>query len=68
MSQRNKIAPGDTLSLMMPGRQPAVWIAGELRDEEGNLIDSTPHPMMRYRMKLPVYAPPFSVVRRMKQK
>ena len=67
LSQRNKIAPGDTLSLMMPGRQPAFWTASELRDEEGNPIDSTPHPMMRYRMKLPVQAPPLSVVRRMKQ-
>ena len=67
LSQRNKIVPGDTLSLMMPGRQPTLWTAGELWDEEGNPIDSTPHPMMRYRMKLPVQAPPFSVVRRMKQ-
>ena len=68
LSQRNKIAPGDALSLMMPGRQPVFWTAGEMQDEAGAPIDSTPHPMMRYRMKLPVQAPPFSVVRRMKQK
>ncbi len=67
LSQRNKIAPGDALSLMMPGRQPVFWTAGEMQDEAGAPIDSTPHPMMRYRMKLPVQAPPFSVVRRMKQ-
>ena len=67
LSQRNKIAPGDALSLMMPGRQPVFWTAGEMQDEAGVPIDSTPHPMMRYRMKLPVQAPPFSVVRRMKQ-
>ena len=67
LSQRNKIAPGDALSLMMPGRQPVFWTAGEMQDETGAPIDSTPHPMMRYRMKLPVQAPPFSVVRRMKQ-
>ena len=68
LSQRNKIAPGDALSLMMSGRQPVFWTAGEMQDEAGAPIDSTPHPMMRYRMKLPVQAPPFSVVRRMKQK
>ena len=67
LSQRNRIARGDELSLMMPGRPPVRLTAGPMWDGEGTPIEATPHPMMRYRMRLPVQAPAFSVLRRMKQ-
>ena len=66
LSQRNKISQGDELSLMMPGRSPVCMTAAEMWDEEGEPIESTPHPMMRFRMRLPVEAPAFSVLRRLK--
>ena len=67
LSQRNRIFRGDELSLMMPGSEPVVMTAGEMWDEAGESIEATPHPMMRYRMKLPLKAPAFSVLRRLKQ-
>ena len=67
LSQRNKIVRGDALSLMMPGREPVCLTAGDIWNESGEDIESTPHPMMRYRMRLPVQAPDFSVLRRMKR-
>jgi len=66
LSQRNKFCRGDCMSLMMPGKKPIEFIAGEMVNDEGKPIESTPHPMMHFSMQLPVQAPPMSVLRRMK--
>lgn len=66
LTQRNKFCEGDTLSLMMPGKKPVTFTAADMHDAEGDPITSTPHPMMRFTMPLPVQAPPFSVVRKIK--
>lgn len=67
LTQRNKFSRGDTLELVMPGRLPIPFVAGELRDETGAEIDATPHPMMVFRLVLPVRAPKYALVRKPRQ-
>lgn len=66
LSQRNKVIKGDTMELLTPDGEPVRFIMGEMEDMEGNAIESTPHPMMRYRARLPRFAPPDSILRKEK--
>jgi putative protease len=66
LTQRNKFTVGDALELLMPGQLPTAFTVSALQDNEGNIIDSTPHPMMVFRMKLPAAAPQYSVVRKIR--
>ena len=65
LTQRNKIFSGDALELLLPDGAPIRFSAGELFDEEGNIIPDTRKAMMRFRMQLPVKAPECSVVRKL---
>ena len=67
LTQRNKFAVGDALELLCPGLAPLAFTAGDLRDEEGTAIPDTRRAMMRFSMKLPVQAPPLSVVRKRRE-
>lgn len=67
LTQRNKFSRGDALELLMPGSEPIPFAAAVIRNEEGLDIEATPHPMMVFQMKLPVKAPKYSVVRKMKR-
>ena len=64
LTQRNRISRGDELELLIPGRAPIPLTAGDLRDEAGAPIEAAPHPMMRFRMRLPVFAPRLSILRK----
>ena len=64
LTQRNKFSRGDTLELLRPGKAPVSFEADELFDEDGNPIESAPHPMMRFRMNLPVPAPRLAILRK----
>ncbi len=66
LTQRNKFFAGDALELLTPDDEPVAFTAADMRNSEGAVIESTPHPMMEIRMKLPIKAPQYSVVRRMK--
>ncbi len=65
LTQRNKIACGDRLELLLPEGAPLGFSAGELRDEEGSPIPDTRRAMMRFQMKLPAVAPAGAVVRKL---
>lgn len=67
LTQRNKFYKGDMLELLTPENEPVAFIAADIRNGEGMEIESTPHPMMELRMKLPITAPRYSVVRKIKQ-
>ena len=67
LTQRNKLQPGDALELLLPDRRPICFTAGELSDEEGERIPDTRRAMMPFRMKLPVQAPPLSIVRKLRE-
>lgn len=67
LTQRNKFSVGDTLELLTPDGPPVQFVAGEIRNADGELIESTPHPMMSLQMHLPVPAPRYSLLRKMKK-
>ncbi len=64
LSQRNRVFTGDTMELLTPDGEPVGFIMGNMRDSEGSEISSTPHPMMRYKARLPRFAPPNSILRK----
>lgn len=66
LSQRNKFYKGDRLEVIAPGKEPMSFIAGKMIGSGGEAIDSTPHPMMEFKMKLPCFAPELSFVRKIK--
>ena len=53
MIQRNKLVRGEAVELLMPGRVGVPLTANELYDEAGAPLESTPHPLMTYYMRLP---------------
>ena len=66
LTQRNKFYEGDRIELLLPGERPISFIAEDMYDAEGELISDTRRAMMEIHMKLPVYAPKFSVLRKVK--
>ena len=64
LSQRNKFSVGDQLELVTKDREPIVFTASGMTDEEGNSIECVPHPQQIFAMNLPAPAEPFSFVRR----
>lgn len=49
-SQRNRFCCGETLEVLEPGCEPFALPVTRLYDEEGNAIESTPHPTMLFRV------------------
>ncbi len=64
LTQRNKFSRGDELELLLPEVRPLRFTAERLWDEEGNEIEDTRRAMMPFRMRLPVCAPPLSILRK----
>ena len=67
LTQRNKFRRGDALELLPADGKPVAFTAGRIDDAEGNEIEDTRHAMMELRMKLPVFAPENSIVRKCRQ-
>ena len=51
--QKNKFFAGDRLELLTPGHVGIPFQSGDLFDEDHAPIGSTPHPYMRFSMKMP---------------
>lgn len=51
--QRNKLVGGDPVELISPGRVGRSFTALALRNENGEEIESAPHPGMFFRLKVP---------------
>ena len=51
-TQRNKMCFGDAAELLSPGKIGRELAIGELFDENMNPIESTPHPYMKFYMKV----------------
>ena len=64
LRQKNKCVRGDQLELLIPGREAVPFTLGQMWDQEGTPVDSAPHPMMLFETVLPVYAPPYSILRK----
>lgn len=64
ITQRNKFYVGDTLDVLPPSGIPFTVTALSLTDEEGNEVESAPHPMQRLLMKVDTEIPAGSVIRK----
>ena len=64
LTQRGRFWKGDRLELLIPGREPMEITVGEMTNGAGESIDYCPHPEMEIRMKLPVQAPEYAILRR----
>lgn len=64
LSQRNKFYKGDELELLLPGERPVKLRADKMFNAEGEEIEDTRHAMMQFSMKLPQYAPKYSILRK----
>ncbi|MBQ8474853.1 MAG: U32 family peptidase [Clostridia bacterium] len=51
--QRNKLIGGNTCELLTPGKTGVSFTADEITDMKGASIESTPHPSMPFRLKVP---------------
>jgi len=52
-SQRNKLFRGQTVELLSPGHPGRAFRADPLSDRCGRPIESTPHPSMTFRLRVP---------------
>ena len=64
LRQKNKILPGDSVELLLPGTCGIPFTVDELRGEDGEPLPDTRHADMLFRAQLPCYAPPNTIVRR----
>lgn len=67
LTQRNRFFTGDTVELLTNDAEPIEFAAGEMENEAGEKISSTPHAMMRFKMKLPRSCGKLSILRRVKK-
>lgn len=51
--QRNKVNSGDKVELISPGKTGRSFVASNMRDENGNSIESAPHPYMTFSVEVP---------------
>lgn len=54
LTQRNKFSVGDSIELLTPGKCGKALTVEALFDENGEPIDSVPHPYMTFRMPTPI--------------
>ena len=64
IEQRNKFSVGEQIEIMKPdGSNPLVTVE-EIRDEEGNLMESAPHPQQKLQVRLSGQAEIYDILRR----
>ena len=64
VEQRNKFSVGDELEALEFGKKPVSFTVEQLFDEEGNPIESTPHPMMKAKITSELNLKPGALLRR----
>ncbi|MCD8333946.1 MAG: U32 family peptidase [Clostridiales bacterium] len=64
VSLRNKFRAGDALELVGPDLAPVAFEAPMMEDLDGFPLEEPKKPQMLFRMRLPVQAPPLSILRR----
>ena len=64
LTQRNRFFAGDELELMNPETLPVRFVADRITDEDGTEIPDTHRAMMRFRMRLPISVPRYTIIRK----
>jgi len=67
LTQRNKFFKGDAIELLTPNDEPVSFIADCIRNKKDQEIDSTAQAMMELRIKLPIFAPKYSILRKLRK-
>ena len=62
--QRNKFAVGETIEAMLFDGRNQELVVQEIRDDEGNIMESAPHPKQRLHVDLGVLLPIGCILRR----
>ncbi len=62
--ERNKVVAGETVEVISPGKTGRAFVAEEMKDESGNSIDSAPHPLMKFTLKVPFEVGVGDIIRR----
>ena len=62
-TQRNKMCEGDAVELLTPGKIGVPLIVTDLRDENGEKIEGTSHPYMKFYMNVPFEVKPGDIIR-----
>ncbi len=68
IEQRNKFVVGDRLEIMLPNGQHEEFPVEEITTEEGEKVDSAPHPKQRLYIKLPLSAKADQIIRKIAKK
>ncbi len=63
LEQKNKLTAGSFVEILTPGRVGERFLAEKLFDEDGNPIESAPHPQMKFYMTMPIEAKPGDIIR-----
>ena len=63
VSLRNKFATGDEMDLIGPGMKSFTMQAPQMQTMEGETLLEPKNPQMLFKMQLPQYMPPLSIVR-----
>ena len=64
ISQRNKFSVGETIEVMKPNGENIEVKVKSIRDEEGNFMESAPHPKQILYIDLGMELEPFDILRR----
>ena len=65
--QRNKFSVGEKIEIMKPDGSNPEAVVLEIRDEDGNLMESAPHPQQKLQVKLSEQADLYDILRRKEQ-
>ena len=61
--QKNKMLDNSLVECLTPGQTGRQLLATDMRDEKGEKIESAPHPMMRFSVKVPFELHPGDIIR-----
>lgn len=64
IEQRNRVFSGEEIEIVQPEGRDIRMIISDMRDIDGNRIESTPHPQMKYTLKVPEPVIPYSILRK----
>jgi putative protease len=64
VEQRNKFSEGDALECFGPKGMHFELTAGNMRDENGDKIDSVPHAQQVFTMEIPQVVEPYYIIRK----
>jgi putative protease len=66
-TQKNKFSAGDTVEVLAPLQKPVILTIDSLYNEEGEAIETAPHPQMKLRMRSKQPFPSGSMIRKGKE-